>query len=495
MFLKTKKRILDLIDTVLEMLEVLHKLQSPLDAVLDCEAAVNAILHQLDKEDEYPKKTVMQLQSIHVFFKEFLKDYTLINELSVKELTDKVLLLKEILKEEVKEELNIVFFPYKASMWDSLSSVYEAAKKDKNCVVHVVPIPYYELSGDKDRLVYEGDRFPNDVEITYFKDYNLEVEQPDIIFVHNIYDNYNTLTRVHEYYFTTNLKKYTDMLVYIPYHISSFILPKKGEMRLAYSLPSIDNVDKIIVANEFLREAAILDGVPKEKVIALGSPKIDAMVKSLREDVAYPEGWKEKIDGKRVYLLNTGCMFFAIDPFLSVTVLSNILNISNMDKDSVVIWRPHPLTKVSILKYTPGLAKYYIDLTEKYIKSEMGMYNNIILDETDDYFPALKAADVLISSDGSLLRSYLLTEKKVIFLDKTLPNNSLVPSNAFYYFYNQDEPWYELVKKFAKGYDPLAVNRKGIASKVYANIDGTCGEKVYQEIKRSVLNPKSKGIV
>ena len=40
MFLKTKKRILDLIDTVLEMLEVLHKLQSPLDAVLDCEAAL-----------------------------------------------------------------------------------------------------------------------------------------------------------------------------------------------------------------------------------------------------------------------------------------------------------------------------------------------------------------------------------------------------------------------------------------------------------------------
>ena len=43
---------------------------------------------------------------------------------------------------------------------------------------------------------------------------------------------------------------------------------------------------------------------------------------------------------------------FAIDPFLSATVLSNVLNISNMDKDSVVIWRPHPLTKVSILKYT-----------------------------------------------------------------------------------------------------------------------------------------------
>ena len=64
------------------------------------------------------------------------------------------------------------------------------------------------------------------------------------------------------------------MLVYIPYHISSFILPKKGEMRLAYSLPSIDNVDKIIVANEFLREAAILDGVPKEKLLLLDHPKL-----------------------------------------------------------------------------------------------------------------------------------------------------------------------------------------------------------------------------
>ena len=40
------------------------------------------------------------------------------------------------------------------------------------------------------------------------------------------------------------------MLVYIPimFHHSYF---RKGEMRLAYSLPSIDNVDKIIVVNEF----------------------------------------------------------------------------------------------------------------------------------------------------------------------------------------------------------------------------------------------------
>ena len=70
-----------------------------------------------------------------MYFKEFLKDYTLINELSVKELTDKVILLKEILKEEVKEELNIVF-SHIASMWDSLSSVYEAKRCTLCCMLY-----------------------------------------------------------------------------------------------------------------------------------------------------------------------------------------------------------------------------------------------------------------------------------------------------------------------------------------------------------------------
>jgi hypothetical protein len=42
------------------------------------------------------------------------------------------------------------------------------------------------------------------------------------------------------------------------------------------------------------------------------------------------------------------------------------------------------------------LAKYYWELIEA-IKNGDQLYKGIILDETDDYLPAIKAADVLIS--------------------------------------------------------------------------------------------------
>ena len=37
------------------------------------------------------------------------------------------------------EKKEIVFMPYKASMWDSLESVYLAAREDENCDAYVVP--------------------------------------------------------------------------------------------------------------------------------------------------------------------------------------------------------------------------------------------------------------------------------------------------------------------------------------------------------------------
>ena len=42
----------------------------------------------------------------------------------------------------------VAFMPYKASMWDSLESIWMAADKDKRCETAVVPLTYYELGSD-----------------------------------------------------------------------------------------------------------------------------------------------------------------------------------------------------------------------------------------------------------------------------------------------------------------------------------------------------------
>lgn len=177
-----------------------------------------------------------------------------------------------------------------------------------------------------------------------------------------------------------------------------------------------------------------------------------------------------------------------------MSLLSNLLNIPSIAENSVLIWRPHPLTRASIKQYTPDLLSYYDILVKEYLAKEF-IYKNVIFDETEDYLPALIAADVLITvGDGSLLRAYLATGKKVIFVHNDIPvnpsffSNSIIPSKGFYYYYNQDEPWQEIVKKMANGDDSLKEHRRDLLERSYVNTDGTCGAKVYRAIKEHVLS-------
>src|SRR5690606_42123920 len=81
---------------------------------------------------------------------------------------------------------------------------------------------------------------------------------------------------------TPTLFPYTTLFrSYVPYHISSFVVPKPGEARLAYSVSTVENVDRVILVAEFLKKAAMLEGIPAEKLLVLGSPKLDAMVNVL----------------------------------------------------------------------------------------------------------------------------------------------------------------------------------------------------------------------
>lgn len=59
---------------------------------------------------------------------------------------EEILIKAENAINHIKVKKEVVFLPYKASMWDSLESVYLAAREDEDCDAYVVPIPYYEKS-------------------------------------------------------------------------------------------------------------------------------------------------------------------------------------------------------------------------------------------------------------------------------------------------------------------------------------------------------------
>ena len=58
---------------------------------------------------------------------------------------------------------------------------------------------------------------PDYVEVTPYDAYDFEHMLPDVIYTQNPYDECNYTTSVHPFFYTRNLKKYTDKLVYIPW--------------------------------------------------------------------------------------------------------------------------------------------------------------------------------------------------------------------------------------------------------------------------------------
>ena len=51
---------------------------------------------------------------------------------------------RKLIDELPLDPMKVVFMPYKASMWDCMESVWEAAEADSGCDAFVVPIPFYE---------------------------------------------------------------------------------------------------------------------------------------------------------------------------------------------------------------------------------------------------------------------------------------------------------------------------------------------------------------
>lgn len=115
--------------------------------------------------------------------------------------------LLQILNKKIEGEggfkKEIVFLPYKSSMWDSLESVWRAAYEDKeHCIPYVVPIPYADLTPEHTVAEWhcEKDMFPKDVPVVDWQAVDLEKMHPDVIFIHNPYDEYNRVTSVESRY-------------------------------------------------------------------------------------------------------------------------------------------------------------------------------------------------------------------------------------------------------------------------------------------------------
>ena len=326
------------------------------------------------------------------------------------------------IKNDISVRTEVIFCPYKASMWDSLESVWMAANEDEDCDAYVVPIPYFDKhpDGSFGEMHYEGDLYPDYVPVVDYRIYDFEKRKPEMIFIHNPYDENNIVTSVHPYFYSGNLKKFTDKLVYIPYFILNEIDPSieftEHDKITTFCLQSgVINADKVIVQSEDMKKVYVkiltkafgkaTQSKWEEKILGLGSPKVDKALNTREEDLDIPEEWKKilyKEDGtkKKTILYNTSVGALLEHSEKMLDKMKDVFRIFYENREDIVLlWRPHPLIKATIESMRPQLWREYEKLVEEYKKAGWGIY-----DDTAELDRAIELSDAYYGDHSSVVQ-------------------------------------------------------------------------------------------
>lgn len=326
--------------------------------------------------------------------------------------------LLDVLPEDKKE---IVFLPYKASMWDSLESVWKAADADPECDAYVIPIPYFDKNPDGSfrEMHYEGNLFPDYVPITRYDAYDLAGRRPDKIYIHNPYDAANFVTSVHPNYYSDKLKQYTSELIYIPYFVLSEVNPDDDNAVKSIEhfilTPAVIHATKVIVQSEDMRKCYIkvlektfgekTREVWEKKVSGAGSPKFDKIASMSKEDIQIPETWVKYIkrpDGsnKKIVFYNTSISSLLQNDEKMLTKMQHVFETFKEYKDDIaLLWRPHPLIESTLTSMRPQLYEAYEKLKDQYIKEDWGIY-----DDTPDMDRAVAMSDAYYGDASSIVQ-------------------------------------------------------------------------------------------
>lgn len=355
-----------------------------------------------------------------------------------KNLRQKLIRAANSLKNDVPVRKEVVFLPYKASMWDSLESVWKAADEDENCDAYVIPIPYYDKNPDGSfrEMHYEADQYPGYVPITRYDTYDFEQRRPDMIYIHNAYDHWNLVTSIHPDFFSVNLKKYTEKLIYIPYFVLDEVDPDNEQavenVKHFCFMPGIINADKVIVQSEDMKKIYIKEYLRaakehrlqgkhldrtylEQKFLGLGSPKYDRVCATNRQDLDIPLRWLqviEKADGswKKIIFYNTGIAALLTHNEKWVDKIENVLRTFRENQDEVaLLWRPHPLIESTMKSMRPEVLRKFMAIKEDYITQGWGIY-----DETADVDRAVVLSDAYYGDGSSVVQLYRQTGKPVM---------------------------------------------------------------------------------
>ena len=412
-------------------------ISAALSLLADCQDGAIALGNLIEAAEGKGFGTIALLESyceqVYRIYGELEKGQPIAVGKAYKNLRQMLFKIESSVKNDIRIRTEVVFLPYKASMWDSLESIWKAADEDPDCDAYVIPIPYYDKNPDGSfrELHYEGGEYPKDVPVVWYEDYDFETRRPDMVFIHNPYDECNIVTSVHPFFYSKNLKKFTDKLVYVPYFILGEVDPEDRQalkdIEKFCLVPGVAYADQVIVQSEDMRQAYVnvltefMSGQGRsrayweKKILGLGSPKVDKVLGTRKENLEIPEEWKKVIqrpDGswKKVIFYNTTVTALLQHSEQYLVKLRDVLRVFYENQDEVaLLWRPHPLMEATIESMRPELGAAYKEIVGAYRRDGWGVY-----DDSSDMDRAVCLSDGYYGDGSSVVQLFCALNKFVL---------------------------------------------------------------------------------
>ncbi len=342
--------------------------------------------------------------------------------------------LNQCIQNHILNHKEVVFLPYKASQWEYIQSVWQAAIDDPHYDVSVVPIPYFykEYDGSLRDMQYEASQFPENVHICAYETFDFELHYPEKIVIQNPYDEFDPVSSIHPDFYSEKIKKYTQQLIYIPpFTLEEFATDSYREyynMQYYCTVPGVINADKVIVQSENMKKLYVekltefagedTREIWNEKILEIGSPKEDLPSQTDTLFSEYQEFIKTK-DGKRkkIILYYTGISSFIQYGTHVIEKIHHVFQHFQSQKDTLLLWLPDKLIENTLEQTNPVLYQQYCTLRSDFCKSSMG-----ILVQNPDNTVLAATCDAYYGDTSSLASLFRNMHKPVMIQDINILN-------------------------------------------------------------------------
>lgn len=506
MYLSERNRIFELIATIDEALTIIDSGTHFLFE--DCVVALDTLYKSLETFNvNFDYSNIKDNKNKLIALKDNLNKQNFISEIEV--IRQDLFEFDEFLYNQ-KVRYRALFLTYQPFTWYSLESIWKAAVNDPDCDPYVVPLPYWDITVDDEynelnrKFKYNGRKFPKDVPIVNYRNFDIISTKPEMIFINSEYDEKNIFTKIEEKYYSKNLVNNTYMLIYSPYS-TPISYNEKSFNNMYYSTEVLKYADKIIVQSQLIKDIYVKHKNDAEKFLTFGSPKTDSVINLMNKPINIPDVWKDKITDKKVFLLNINLNYFIYSynyavkegTYYAVLLINEIIRTFSQRNDCALIFRPHPLLK----NYLKNIAPHCLHVLSRLEKYIINSYN-CVYDTFANYTNAFMCSHALISMPSSLVSDYMVTKKPVLIFDgykvknktdnkvnKDSPLDYNLCDNNYKLKLTNDEGMTldEFVEMVLKGEDTKFNDRMEDFNNIFNNLDGTVGEKVYNEIKKGLI--------